>query len=264
MRLLRRLAVVLVLGCSLVGCKNSKPTAPPQPKKIVDLSPVITEDLPARQLGHRVLELLGLPSRLRFYPAGPSQRQRNFGLMLYELPSHVGAHVDAPARLLKDGARVDQIGLQKLIGTARVLDLRWKGQRSTIEPTDLENYVIEPGEIVILYVGYEVPREGEWPSYPSLSPQAAQWLAARKVKAIATDAPFLGSFQRYAESLAKGRGPEETWADRLPFFHAGIPIFEGLMNLEYLVQEKAILLIALPLPLAQRSGAPARVVAFVY
>lgn len=264
MRLRLRCAVGLIFSCILLGCKQSKPTAIPLPRRVVDLSPVITEDLPTRQLGHRALELLAIPPRLRFSLLTPWQRELNFGLMVYELPSHIGAHVDAPGRLLKNGERVDQISLQRLIGTARVLDLRWKGQRSTIEPSDLENYVIDPGDIVIVYVGYEVPRESEWPTYPSLSRQAAQWLTARKVKAIGTDAPFLGSLQRYAESVAKGRDPEETWADRLPFFRAGIPVFEGLTNLEYIVQEKAVFVVALPLPIAQGSGAPARVIALVY
>jgi arylformamidase len=258
---------MLLVGAALVfsGCQSAPHDRVPVPKRIVDLSPPLSANTLELQLGQRVVEFLGLPSRLRFRPVVPPTPDHSFGLVVYELPSHTGAHVDAPGRLLKHGERVDQIGLEKLVGPARVLDLRWKGQRSQIEATDLENYQIDSGDVVILFVGYTPPStNSDWPKYPTISRESALWLANRKVRAVATDAPSLGDFQRYAELLSQNRPPEEVWAERIPLFRAGIPVVEGLVNVEQLLGEDRVQLIALPPPVADRSGSPARVVAMIY
>jgi len=234
------------------------------PRKIIDLSPVITEDLPVRQFGHRACEFLGIKERLVFTPVLPSKDAYAFGLTYFELPSNLGAHLDAPARLLKGGERADQVPLDRLYGRARIVDLRWKDRSSPLQITDLENYNIAANEILVLFVGYSQPQEEDWPAYSFISVQAAQWLAAKKIRALATDMPSIGSYSRYADLMEKNRPPEEVWAERLAFFQAGIPVIEGLTNVGHLVGEKNIVFIGFPLAIAESSGAPVRAAGLVF
>lgn len=251
------LAAVLFFGCT-------GDNQPPLPKRIVDLSPVLVPELPVRQLGSRVVEFLGIPPRLGFTPVKPVREDHAYGLALFTLPSQVGAHVDPPGRLLKQGARVDEIPLNRLVGTGRVVDLRWKSQTSMIQASDLEHFPIERGDVVVLFVGYEPPAAYEWPRYPSLSMQAAEWLARKQIAALLTDAPSIANYRRYAELMDKGSPVEEVWAERLVLFRSGIPVVEGLVNIGELLGERRLLIVVLPLPVAERSGAPARVVALLY
>lgn len=257
-------ALALLAAVDLCGCRGAGSAALPTPKKIVDLSPVITEDLPVRQFGHRACEFLGIKERVAFTPVTPSKDIYAFGLTYADLPSNLGAHLDAPARLLKGGERADQVPLEKLYGRARVIDLRWKDRHTPLQITDLENYTIAANEILILFVGYSQPQDEDWPAYAPLSLEAAQWLAAKKIRALATDMPSIGSLSHYADLMDKDRPPEEVWAERLAFFQAGIPVVEGLTNLAHLLGEKNIVFVGFPLSLANRSGAPMRAAALVY
>jgi arylformamidase len=257
-------ALILLVAMALPGCHRSGSVSLPMPRKIVDLSPLITEDLPVRQFGHRACEFLGLKERVQFTPVMPSKDTYAFGLTYFELPSNLGAHLDAPARLLKSGERADQVPLDRLYGRAKIIDLRWKDRTSPLQITDLENYNISANEILVLFVGYTQPQDEDWPSYSPLSVQAAQWLAAKKIRALATDMPSIGSYGRYADLMDKNRPPEEVWAERLAFFQAGIPIIEGLSNVGHLVGEKNVVFVGFPLALSDRSGAPMRAAGLVF
>ena len=254
----------LAVVTGLLGCRGAGTMPLPMPRKIVDLSPVITEDLPVQEFGHRACEFLGLKQRLPFTPVVPSKPAYTFGLTYFDLPSNIGAHLDAPARLLKGGDLANQVPLQKLYGRAQLIDLRWKDRHSPIEITDLQNYNILPNRILLLFVGYSHPRDEDWPSYPPISTQAAQWLVTQKIRALATDMPSIGSFSHYADLMDKDRPPEEVWAERLAFFQAGIPVVEGLSNLDRLTGEKNVVFVGFPLAIADRSGAPMRAAALVY
>lgn len=254
----------LVFIVALVGCRGRSSETIPMPKEIIDLSPVITKDLPVREFGHRAVEFLGIKERLSFTPVVPAKENYAFGLSYFELPSNVGAHLDAPARLLKGGDRPDQMPLKRLYGRAHVIDLRWKDRHSSLEITDLENYTIVPNEITILFVGYTQPQDEDWPTYSSLSVQAAQWLAAKKIGALATDMPSIGSLSRYAELMEKGRPPEEVWAERLVFMQLNIPVVEGLTNLGDLLGKSNVVFVGFPLGIADDAGAPMRAAALIY
>lgn len=264
----RRIIVLLGLlgACGLIGCRGGGSAGIPMPRRIIDLSPPITEDLAVRQFGHRACEFLGLPERFTFSPVVPANPDYAFGLTRFELVSHIGAHLDAPGRLLANGARADQVALTKLYGPAQVLDLRWKDRQSPLQVTDLENYNNQIGKdrILILYVGYTQPKDEDWPAYPPISVEAARWLADKGIRALATDMPSIGSFSRYADLMDKGRPPDDVWAERLEFLKRDIPIVEGLTNLGKLLREENVVFVGFPLPIADRSGAPMRAVALIF
>lgn len=249
----------------LAGCNRPQAASLAMPRKIIDLSPPITPDLAVRQLGHRASEFLGLKADSPFKPIVPANKDYAFGLTSFELVSHLGAHLDAPGRLLKGGARADQVPLDKLFGKAQLIDLRWKDRHSPLEITDLENYEIPKDVILILYVGYQQPTDDEWPTYSPISEEAARWLAQEKaIRALATDMPSIGSISRYADLLQKDRPPQEIWAERLAFSEHDIPVIEGLTNLGTLLKEENIIFVGMPLPIADRSGAPMRAAALLY
>lgn len=256
------LAIAAALGAS--ACRGGTSVGLPMPKDVVDLSPPLTPDAAVRQLGHRACEFLGIKKELSFKPVVPANKDYAFGLTTFEIVSHVGAHLDAPGRLLKGGERADQVDLHKLVGRAQVIDLRWKDRHSPLQITDLDNYEIEKDRILILYVGYQQPQDDDWPAYSPISLEAAQWLANKGIRALATDMPSIGSFTRYAELMEKDRPPAEVWAERLAFSTAGIPVVEGLTNISSILKEENVIFVGFPLPIKDRSGAPMRAAALVY
>src|SRR5437867_3207159 len=98
MRIGFRLAVGFIAVLFLVGCS---PPGSPLPKRIIDLSPTITEDLPVRIWGQKLLKDFGFRESTKFEHVElqqPLYVQNSY----LELFNHGGAHVDAPRHLAKD------------------------------------------------------------------------------------------------------------------------------------------------------------------
>jgi len=253
---------ILLLGAELgLGCRSGDI---PMPREIVDLSPVITPDVNIQRLGVRTLGFLATEGRVKSTPILPADPTFAWGMRLIEIPSHTGAHVDAPARLLRGGEPPGQIDLGDLYGRAVVIDLRWHNRHTPIQITDLELKPIGAGEIVILFVGYEPPPAGEWPKYAPLSTQAAQYLAALKIRALGTDLPSIVRFDEVESRMARSLPPEEVWAEHLPLFQAGIPVIAGLVNLDVIVKEPRVAFVGFPLALAVGDGSPIRAAALIF
>jgi arylformamidase len=247
---------------AICGC--SEDHSVPQPRKIVDLSPLVTPDLNLSKLGSKALDFLGSDGRIRVTPVLPDDPALAYGVGMLEMMTHTGSHLDAPSRLLRGGEPPSRIRLDKVFGKARVVDLRWHNRHTPIQITDLELKPIEAGEIVILFVGYEPPLENEWPRFAPLSAQAARWLVAKRIRAIGTDMPSLTRFQDINDRLKKGQPPEVVWAEHLPFFQAQIPVIAGLANLDAVVREPRVMFLGLPLSLTIGNGAPLRAAALIY
>lgn len=256
--------LLLALLASLAAACDERIPPPRRPEYIVDLSPPLNEATVLRQYGRRATEFFGLKQHSDITRVRPENEWRTYGFTYYDVLSHGGAHLDASARLMREGQKPQEVPLDKLFGWARVLDLRWHDRASPITIADLETFKIKAGEIVILYLGYEPPQTDDWPEYPYLSEPAARWLAAQGVRLVATDLPSLGSLRRISDMMEKQRPPEEIWASHVPFFEKDIPVIEGLVNLDQVLGEKRMYFSAFPLPVADRSGAPVRAVALVY
>ncbi len=253
--------VVAALAC-LPACKGHGTV--PTPRKIVDLSPVITPELNVRRLGIRALDFLGSDGRTRTSSVVPADPDRAFGLDELRILTHTGAYLDAPSRLLRGGAAPSRIGLDRVYGRAHVIDLRWHNRHAPIQITDLELKPPQAGDIAILFIGYEPPAPEEWPRYAPLSEQAALWLVARGIKAIATDMPFLSRLEDVETRLSKSQPPEIVWAEYLPFFQSQIPVIAGLTHIDAIAKEPDVVFLGFPLPLAMGNGAPLRAAALVY
>lgn len=236
----------------------------PQPRRIVDLSPALATDINIRQLGPRTLEFLGTDGRVSVSPVTPADPTLAFGMGVFHGLTHSGSHLDAPSRLLRGGEQPFQTSLDRLYGRARVVDLRWHSRYEPIQITDLQRTPIAAGEIVLLFLGYEPPSGPAWPTYATLSAQAAQWLEAKGVKAVGTDLPSLGSFDEISRRMRANLPPEAIWEEYLPLMQARIPVVAGLVNLQAIAEEDDIVFGAFPLPLVDAGGTPVRAVAFVY
>jgi kynurenine formamidase len=258
---LRLLSSVVLCYLPIAGCHSS---TVPMPREIVDLSPVITPDINIQRLGLRTLTFLGTDGRVKSTPVLPADPASAWGMRMIEILSHTGAHLDAPARLLRGGEPPGRIDLGDLYGPARVVDLRWHNRHTPIQISDLELKPINEGEIVILFVGYEPPAANEWPKYAPLSSQAAEYLVAKKIRALATDLPSIVRFDDVESRLARGLPPEQVWAEHLPLFQAGIPVIEGLVNIDAIVKEPNVAFLGFPLALAVGDGSPIRAIALVF
>src|SRR5262245_57217707 len=66
---------------------------------------------------------------------------RPYNAAAFSLGAHAGTHVDAPLHFLAEGASVDQLPLEILIGKARVAELRGPGAigRGALEALDLRD-----------------------------------------------------------------------------------------------------------------------------
>jgi arylformamidase len=259
---LRVLTLATLCHIAAFGCGGSGSV--PMPREIIDLSPAITPDINIQRLGLRALNFLGTDGRVNWPPIVPANPAFAWGMRNLQMLSHTGAHLDAPARLLRGGEPPGRIDLSDLYGPARVIDLRWHNRHTPIQITDLELKPIEEGEIVILFVGYEPPPVNEWSKYAPLSSQAAEYLAAKRIRALATDLPSIVRFDDVEARLARGLPPEEVWAEHLPLFQAGIPVIAGLVNIAAIVKEPNVAFVGFPLALAVGDGSPIRAAALVF
>jgi kynurenine formamidase len=255
------LAVSLFCACA----REAPVPAVPLPKRIVDLSPTITEDLPVRLLGSKFLKDFGIPERSRFEVHTEEEPiyLADARLTLY---NHVGPHHDPPNHVIKGAKSSDQFPLEKFFGRARVMDFRAKPKDQPLLPADFEGQGIQAGDIVIAFVGYAPPGDPqELPSYAYLSGEAAEYLAGIPIKAFGSDMPSLGSIRKYYELMQQGvKGSDKFLPEHYAFLSREIPNIEGLANLESLVGEKDVFFAGFPLKIQDGNGAPMRPVALVY
>jgi arylformamidase len=161
---------------------------------------------------------------------------------------HSGTHVDAPAHFIENGATIEQLPLDVLIGSATVVELL---NDDIITPEILQALTL-PGEIKRLL--FKTKNSALWddpahqfnPDFVALSADAAAWLVKKGVRLVGVDYLSVQLFK-----------------DIKPLTHrilleAGVIIVEGL-NLQS-VRQGSYQLICLPLKLAGSEGAPARAI----
>src|SRR3989344_3586181 len=161
------------------------------------------------------------------------------------MSTHTGTHVDAPKHFLFDKAGVDKIQLAKLIGPARVVEIKSK---NLITAQDLEKLKVKKGERLLFKTrNSKLYKKGKFTDdYVSLSLEGAEYLAKKKISLVGTD--YLG----IEAKSAPGHPVHKT------LLGAGIVNVEGLD----LSQVKAwdYLLAVLPLKIRDSDGAPARAI----
>lgn len=161
--------------------------------------------------------------------------------------THTGTHVEAPSHYLEQGATVEQLSLDVLIGPAIVAYLPMV---SAITASDLAKLALPPGtkRLLLRTLNSEL-----WAAkitefredYVALTSDAAQWIVRKGIRLIGVDYLSVGSYR-------------DRVATHLILLQAGVVVIEGL-NL-YNVDSQEYELVCLPLKLEGAEGAPARAI----
>ena len=169
-------------------------------------------------------------------------------LSKYSLGAHSGTHIDAPMHFVRDGASIDKVPLEPLIGPARVIDIP-DGVRA-IDAVELNRHHWRGAPRVLFRTRSSL--RGWMKSstfhrdFAYIAPDAAQLLADAGVQLVGIDYISAEQF-----------GAPAPMTHRI-LLGKGIPIVEGLALEE--IRAGDYDLIVLPMKVAGHEGAPARAV----
>jgi len=187
---------------------------------------------------------------------------------------HGGTHLDAPVHFAEGKHSADQIPLERLMGSAIVIDVQAQAAQdrdylistNDIAAWEAEHGAIPDGSIVLFRTGFGA----FWPDreaymgtaergaeavallhFPGIDPAAATFLATeRTIKAVGIDTPSID------------RGQSTLFETHQNLFKMNIPAFENVANLDRLPLTGAYV-IALPMKIEGGSGGPLRMVGIV-
>jgi arylformamidase len=163
------------------------------------------------------------------------------------IDSHCGTHLDAPSHFVTNGATVEQLSLQVLIGEAQVVDARLAttGRRITVR-----GFPEITSQRLILHTGWsERANDGTdayFREYTYLDPPLAQHIVDAGVKLVGIDGPSVDPDSADAHRILLGNG---------------VLIVENLASTTLL--PPLVELIVMPLRLVGLDGSPVRAVAMV-
>lgn len=163
-----------------------------------------------------------------------------------ELSAHAGTHMDAPRHYLADGATIDSLPLEAVVGPARVVRI---DDPHVITAAAVEALQLQTGERVLFRTRNS---DRDWHSHPfdrdfvHLSADAARMLAACRVQTVGIDYLSVGGFERDGDETHRA------------LLSAGIWLIEGLDLSRVTPGEYD--LVCLPLRLVGADGAPARAI----
>jgi len=161
------------------------------------------------------------------------------------LSSHTGTHIDAPSHFLKDGKTIDEMHLDRFIGSCKVLDMMAVMERITRDW--LQDQDIQENDIILFKTQNSATSATDLftPHFIYLEVSGAEYLVEKKVKAVGID--YLGIEHSQHGHLT-----------HLALMHADITIIEGL-RLGH-VEPGTYQFICLPLYVVGLEAAPARAI----
>jgi len=171
-----------------------------------------------------------------------------FTLSAFSLGAHSGTHIDAPMHFVRDGAPIDQVPLEPLIGPARVIDIPDNVQ--AINAAELARHDWKGAQRVIFRTRSSLRGWMHDPTFHRdfayVAPDAAQQLADAGVKLVGID--YISAEQFGAPAPLTHR----------TLLGKGIPIVEGLF-LEKIPAGDYDAII-LPMKVGGHEAAPARAI----
>jgi arylformamidase len=195
--------------------------------KIVDLSPAVPhgfKEPPSTDLG------VQMNVRTKSDPGFWMSTQLDL------MSLHTGTHVESALHSIEDGEAIDEVALDRVIGSAVVLDLTPTEAMQVMDVADLEEAngkleasgeSIHPGDIVLLRTDWSQRHIGTQKYFkesPGLTEEAARWIAGRGPKSVGCDF--------FEEPAARQPGwTADQFVVHLAILGAGIPLIEGLVNL---------------------------------
>jgi len=177
-----------------------------------------------------------------------------YNLELLFLSSHTGTHLDAPYHFVKNGIKINQIPLDRLIGKAILIKLQ-KTKNVPITKSDITSFEKNNGKIlnnssVFFFTAWQknLKKDNYFTENPGLSISAAKYLASKKVNLVGIDSPSIDL------------GKDESFSVHHILSKNNILIVENLTNLNKILSKEFNFTI-LPLKLKNTTGSPVRAVA---
>lgn len=211
--------------------------------KPIDLSLTISESIPS-------------------FPGSPTPQFINwsdlehdgYNLELLFLSSHTGTHLDAPYHFAKNGLKINQIPLDRLIGKAVLIKLK-KPKNSPITKSDVILFEKKNGKIpnhtsIFFYTSWQknLKKSNYFTENPGLDLTAAKYLASKKINLVGIDSPSIDL------------GKDESFCVHHILSKNNILIVENLTNLNK-IKSKEFNFTILPLKLKNATGSPVRAIA---
>jgi arylformamidase len=162
--------------------------------------------------------------------------------------AHIGAHADAPAHFVRDGATIGEMPLDAYVGPCQVIDCRSGGPRRTVELAEVQAALGEAGlQAPRLLIKTYAARPTEWDDhFPGLAPAVPAWLGDQGGVLVGVDTASLDPMDS-----------KDLTAHRTAYAN-GLVILENLDLAE--VDGGVYELIALPLRLMIMDASPVRAV----
>jgi arylformamidase len=215
----------------------------PAPGRVHDLTALLETHMP-------VWPTSPLPV---FEPVGIVARD-GYSIERVSCMTHTGTHLDAPFHFLEDGATVDQIPPDQLIGSAKVLDLRKDLDGPVISRSMLEKHWPKgrAPSFILLETGFShdrAPTRHYLYEFPGLEPSAAEFLVGQEVHGVGIDTLGIDPFSNSKFEAHK------------VLLRRGIWVLEALDHLDELRENTEYTLVVAPLKIRGASGAMSRVFA---
>jgi arylformamidase len=185
----------------------------------------------------------------------------NFSMQKITLPSHTPytAHIDAPYHELRNGKTIDQIPVDRFLGSAIVLDARSRKGRG-ITPDSVNKLIddIQENDAILIrtdwYKRYGTPEY--FAKSPFISMDLAKIFVEKKVRCVGIDFPIPEDTERQLRNEADADKPVIHYL----LLKKEIYIIESMANFHKITQKRPFL-ITLPLNIAGADGFPVRAVA---
>jgi kynurenine formamidase len=178
-----------------------------------------------------------------------------YNISQMSMSSHQGTHLDAPFHFYNDGKTLDQMSLDQFYGPASLVDLApgtvlQEKTVLTVAMFQPHEHLFTPGAKVIFRTGWDraFGKLEFFTDFPSLSLEAAQWIADHKIGLLGMDTPT----------------PSTDWLECHHILlkqDVEIVIVESLTHLDQLPPQFTF--IGFPMNIKGRDGSPIRAVAVV-
>ena len=223
---------------------------------VVDLSHSLSTDFPVFP-GFNHAERLSLVT----------VEENGFYAQQWTFGEHTSTHMDFPGHFIADGALVDELPADILVGPAVVIDIAARAEDdpdTVVTVEDLRAWESEHGEIpegafVLMYSGWESKANDEATyrgsdadgglHFPGFSGESAEFLVnERSINGVGVD------------TLSIDHGPSATFDVHYTILGAGLLGIENLANLAMLKGAHATIVCGVP-KYQEGSGGPARILA---
>jgi len=163
-----------------------------------------------------------------------------------DMCAHAGTHMDGLNHFIKDGAPLDAVPLDAVIGPCRVIEIK---DADSVKPAELTKHKLRKGERILLKTRNS--RQQWWEEdfdtrFIHISKEAAQHMVDRDIRTIGIDYLSVGGYQRDGVECHQ------------VLLGAGVWIIEGLDLTK--VKPGKYDLICLPVKIRNSDGAPARAI----